>query len=67
MATKLKIVNQNGELMDYQGTLMVFNPNNEPQVAGMTERERAESILWLLERNATNGPFRLVEFEDMTP
>ena len=52
--------------MSYDGKLMIFNPE-DPPINGMTERERAESILWLMGRNATNGPFRLVEFEDTTP
>ncbi len=62
MARKLRIVNADGQTMNYQGKPLVFDLS-KPEVTGMTERERAENLLWLLGRSATNGPFRLEEFE----
>jgi hypothetical protein len=50
---KLAIVNAAGEVMSYQGTVLVFHPS---------ERERAEAILWLVQRNAVDGRhYQLVE------
>ena len=42
---------------------MVFDPD-KPEIAGMTERERAESALWLVNQSVSNGPFKLEEFEE---
>jgi hypothetical protein len=46
----MRIVDKNGQTASYQGQLLVFKPD---------ERERAEMILFLVNRNAANGPFRL--------
>lgn len=51
-AKKLYIVNNDGNVMSYQGRRLEFD---------LAERERAEMIMWLVGRNATNGPFGLVE------
>lgn len=51
----LKIVNDNGETATYHGKRLEFVES---------ERERAEMILWLVQREASNGPFRLVEAMD---
>jgi hypothetical protein len=49
---KLRIVDKDGNLALYQGKRLEFDPS---------ERDRAETIVWLVGRNATNGPFRLIE------
>ncbi len=67
MAKKLRIVNDSGQIMIYQGKPLVFdldNPKVTVESNGISERERAEGILWLLRRGAANGPFRLEEFEE---
>lgn len=63
---KLKIVDKEGRLAIYQGQKMIFDPNSEGKVSGLNERERAQNICWLLNRNASNGPFEIKEFEDTT-
>lgn len=47
-----QIVTKDGSTAFYQGTKLEFNDN---------EKDRAETILWLVNRNAANGPFYLVE------
>lgn len=48
---RLCIVDSNGSICKYMGKELRFDAH---------ERERAEMILFLLERNAVNGPFRLI-------
>jgi len=48
---RLRIVNGKGELASYQGKRMEFEDS---------ERERAEMIVFLLNRQAIGGPFRLI-------
>ena len=63
MIRKLKLVNDSGQIATYKGKLMVFDPE-KPSVKGMTERERAETILFLVNSSALNGPFKLEEFDE---
>lgn len=51
----LKIVNDKGETATYRGKRLEFLDS---------ERERAETILFLVQREATNGPHSLVEAMD---
>lgn len=62
MTKKFRIVNSKGGTVFYQGTPLVFDPR-EPQVQGMTERERAETLLWLLGESCDEH-LRLEEFEE---
>jgi hypothetical protein len=53
---RIAIVNREGQVATYQGKQMVFDDTPE-------ERERAEAILFLVGRSATNGPFQLLQVE----
>ncbi len=64
MAKKLRIVNAKGQLMSIQGKELVFDPDSEPQVLGMTERERAESVCFFANRSCDGGPFHVEEVEE---
>lgn len=67
---KLRIVNAKGETMSYQGKLMVFDldkPEARVEQHGFDERGRAETLLWMFNRNRDTKVhpelFRLEEFE----
>lgn len=62
MARKLKIVGPDERIASYNGKLLVFNLDDQ-QMSGVSEQDRAQMILELINRNASNGPFRLVEAE----
>lgn len=55
MSKKLHIVNQNGQLVSYQGKYLIFE---------VEDKERAEQIAWLASRNATSGPFEVKEVNE---
>ncbi len=60
---KLRIVTNQGRLVSYDGRDLVFD-TDKPEVNGMSERERAEAILWMLNRNSADRsilPLRLEE------
>ena len=62
MAKRLKIVNQQGQVVSWQSQEMIFDPE-KPQVKGLAEKERVEAVCWLINRSATGGPFHVEEVE----
>ena len=63
MPNLLRIVNSKGETASYRGRLLMFDLNKPGLTPGMNERERAETILYFLNRECEGGPFRIEEFE----
>ena len=53
-STGWKVVDTKGRLMNYRGKDLIFEED---------EKERAESIVWFLDREAKGGPFKVVRNE----